>query len=212
MDNSCGTGNDKGYPSDCELTEGLRSLARNRPKDVSIDMQTLIPKAQAVKLLLLDVDGVLTDGTLIFSQDGEESKTFNTQDGFGLRLLQEAGVDVGIITARTSKAVAKRAENLKLNHLYMGESNKLTAYQDILKKTSFKPFEISYMGDDWLDLVLLKRVGFAISPANGVDEVKDIAHLVTEAPGGHGGVREACNFILKSKGIYLQLLQKYMNR
>lgn len=200
------------YPSDCELTEGLRTLARNRSTKVPPTMKTILPKAQAVKLLLLDVDGVLTDGSLIFSQEGKESKAFNTQDGFGLRLLQEAGVEVGIITARDSSAVAKRAENLKIQHLYMGQSNKLKAYQDILKKTSFKPIEISYMGDDWLDLVLLKRVGFAISPANGVDEVKEIAHLVTEAAGGHGSVREACNFILKAKGVYEQLLQNYMSR
>ncbi len=212
MADSCTPANQENYPSDCQLTEGLRTMARNRSPKVDTHLQTLFPKAKAIKLLLLDVDGVLTDGSLLFSHDGEESKSFNTQDGFGLRILQEAGIDVGIITARRSKAVTKRAENLKLNYVYQGESNKLTAYTEIVKKSGLKPFEIAYMGDDWLDLVLLKRVGFAISPANGVKEVQDIAHFVTEKPGGDGAVREVCDFLLKAKGVYEQLLQQYMGR
>ncbi len=212
MADSCIPGQAGSYPSDCEVTEGLRTIARNRSSKIEKNMDTLLPKAKAVKLLLLDVDGVLTDGSLLFSQEGEESKAFNTQDGFGLRILQEAGIKVGIITARSSKAVARRAENLKLDYVYMGESNKLTAYTEILKKSGLKPFEIAYMGDDWLDLVLLKRVGFAIAPANSVQEVKNIVHFVTNASGGAGAVREACDFLLKSKGVFEQLLQTYMSR
>ncbi len=212
MADSCTPQNPENYPSDCEVTEGLRTIARNRASGIESNLQTILPKAKAVKLLLLDVDGVLTDGCLLFSHDGEESKSFNTQDGFGLRILQEAGVDTGIITARKSQAVTKRAENLKLSYVYQGESNKLTAYKDIVKKSGLKPFEIAYMGDDWLDLVLMQRVGFAIAPANGVEEVKRIAHFITEKPGGSGAVREVCEFILKAKGVYEQLLQTYMSR
>ena len=113
-------------------------------------------RAEKLQLLLFDVDGVLTNGTLIFSSEGEESKGFNTQDGFGIRLLQEAGIEVGVITARKSAAVARRCENLKMSYIYQGDSNKLKAYSDIVRKSGFKPFEIGYMGDDWLDLVLLK--------------------------------------------------------
>ncbi len=211
MADPCTPSSPENYPSDCEVTEGLRAIARNRSLKQS-DRQLIYPKSKVIKLLLLDVDGVLTDGSLIFSQTGDESKTFNTQDGFGMRILQEAGVDVGIITARKSKAVTKRAENLRLQYVYQGESNKLIAFKEILKKSGLKPFEISYMGDDWLDLVLLQRVGFAVAPANAVEEVKDIAHYVTQKPGGAGAVREVCDLILKSKGVFEQSLQKYMSR
>ena len=198
------------YPSDCEITEGLRTMARNRSPQ-TMD-ETVLAKAKEVKLLLLDVDGVLTDGTLVFSDDGTESKAFNTQDGFGIRLLQEAGIDVGVITARKSAAVSKRAENLKMRYVYQGESNKLTAYSAILKDSGLMPVEIAYMGDDWLDLILLKRVGFAATPCNGVAEVKEIAHYTTVQGGGNGAVREICDLILCSKGLHQTLLKSYMNR
>jgi 3-deoxy-D-manno-octulosonate 8-phosphate phosphatase (KDO 8-P phosphatase) len=185
-------------------------MARNRsPQTVD---ETVLAKAKEVKLLLLDVDGVLTDGTLIFSNNGTESKAFNTQDGFGIRLLQEAGIDVGVITARKSTAVTQRAENLKMRYVYQGESNKLTAYSAILKDSGLKPVEIAYMGDDWLDLILLKRVGFAAAPANGAAEVKEIAHYTTVQDGGNGAVREICDLILRSKGLHRSLLKSYMNR
>lgn len=198
------------YPSDCEITEGLRTMARNRLQQ-PVD-ETILAKARQVKLLLLDVDGVLTDGTLFFSSDGTESKAFNTQDGFGIRLMQEAGIDVGVITARQSAAVTKRAENLKMRYVYQGESNKLTAYNAILKDSGLKPVEVAYMGDDWLDLILLKRVGFAAAPSNGVTEVKEIAHYATVQSGGNGAVREICDLILRAKGLHRKLLQSYMNR
>ncbi len=169
----------------------------------------IIARAEKLKLLLLDVDGVLTDGTLIFSSQGEESKGFNTQDGFGIRLLQDAGVKTGVITARKSTAVTKRCENLKMSYVYQGDKNKLEAYNDIIKKSGLKPVEIGYMGDDWLDLVLLNRVGFAAAPANAVTEVKDAVHYVALNHGGSGAVREICDLILKAKGLHQRLLQSY---
>ena len=205
----CPTG-DGSYPGDCELTEHLRNKAQAKSSR-QLD-ERLVARLQPLRLLLLDVDGVLTDGTLLFSPQGEESKGFNTQDGFGIRLLQDSGVDVGVITARTSAAVSSRCENLKMRYIYQGKDNKLQAYQEIISESGLKPIEIGYMGDDWLDLILLKRVGFAAAPANAVVEVRNEVHHVTKRQGGHGAVREICDLILQAKGIHNQLLQYYKNR
>lgn len=214
MTNPCTPSPPGAYPSDCEITEGYRTMARNRTPPAEQDTQRLIAlsKAAPIRLLLLDVDGVLTDGSIHYSSDGMESKAFNTQDGFGLRLLLEAGLETGLITARTSEAVTRRARDLQMRYVFQSESNKLTAYKEIVRQSGLKPFEIAYMGDDWLDLVLLVRVGFAAVPANGVDEVKRVAHYVSRKSGGHGAVREVCDFLLEAKGVNQQLLQNYMNR
>lgn len=202
-----------GYPSDCEVLEGYRTAARERDMlKNDPQRQRALAKAAPIKLLLLDVDGVLTDGNLIYSGEAAESKSFNTQDGFGLRLLREAGIDVGIITARQSAVVARRAEELKMNYIYQGMGNKNEAFKKIRRTSGLKPFEIAYMGDDWLDLVLLQQVGCAIAPANGVREVREVAHFVTERPGGHGAVRDACDLILEAQNKVSELLQKYKNR
>jgi 3-deoxy-D-manno-octulosonate 8-phosphate phosphatase (KDO 8-P phosphatase) len=194
--------------------EGYRTMARNRASEANQDAQrlTALTKASSIRLLLLDVDGVLTDGSIFYSHDGMETKGFNTQDGFGLRLLLETGIETGVITARTSEAVARRAQDLKMRYVFQGESDKLAAYKEIVRQSGLKPFEIAYMGDDWLDLVLLVRVGFAAAPANGVDEVKHAAHYVCRKQGGHGAVRELCDFLLEAKGVGQQLLQNYMSR
>ena len=202
-----------GYPSDCEVMEGYRAMARDRgtrPDDPS--RQRALAKAKEIRLLLLDVDGVLTDGSLLYSGTSTESKSFNTQDGFGIRLLQEAGIDVGIITARKSEVVARRATELKIRFSFQGMTNKNEAFKQIMKDSGLRPFEIAYMGDDWLDLVLLQQVGLAISPANGVREVQESAHYITEREGGAGAVRDACNLILEAQNLVAELLQKYRNR
>ena len=178
----------------------------------SPEYQRALAKAKDIRLLLLDVDGVLTDGTLLYTDSTAESKSFNTQDGFGLRLLLDSGIDVGIITARKSEVVARRARELKMTYVYQGMGNKNEAFKDIIKSSGFKPYEIAYMGDDWLDLVLLVQVGLALTPANGVPEVKEVAHFITERQGGHGAVRDACNLILDAKGLTGQLLQSYKSR
>lgn len=189
-------------------------MARDQPASPvrSAAWMAALAKARPIKILLLDVDGVLTDGSLIYSHEGQESKAFNTQDGFGLRLLQEAGLEIGVITARSSEAVARRCANLKVRYMYQGAGNKLEAYKEILRQSGCKPFEIAYMGDDWLDLVLLTRAGFSAAPANGVREAQDAAHYTTERSGGHGAVREICDLILEAKGRYRELLQSYMSR
>ncbi len=202
-----------GYPSDCEILEGYRSRARERDSRKN-DPQRVraLAKAKEIKLLLLDVDGVLTDGTLLYTGSGEESKSFHTQDGFGLRLLGEAGIATGVITARQSEVVARRAKELGMRYIYQGIGNKNEAFKEILRVSGLKPFQIAYMGDDWLDIVLLQQAGLAIAPANGVPEVQEIAHFITERSGGAGAVRDACNLLIEAKNLALELLQKYKNR
>lgn len=201
------------YPSDCELLEGYRTRARERDSRADDPQRKLaLEKARDIQLLLLDVDGVLTDGNLLYSGNGEESKAFNTQDGFGLRLLREAGVEVGVITARKSEVVARRANELKMGHIYQGVGNKNEAFKEVMRVTGLKPYQIAYMGDDWLDLVLLQQVGLALVPANGAREVKEIAHFITARSGGAGAVRDACDLIIEGKNLLMELLQKYKNR
>ncbi|KGO33559.1 MAG: HAD hydrolase family protein [Desulfoprunum sp.] len=214
MTNPCSPANPGAYPSDCEITEGYRTRARERTQHSDSSCESLVvrEKAKEIQILLLDVDGVMTDGTIHYSGDKDEGKSFNTQDGFGLRLLQEAGLDAGLITARRSGAVARRADELKLRYTYQGSSNKLATLNEILKTSGFKPYQIAYMGDDWLDLCLLSRVGLALAPANAVAAVKETAHYVTSRPGGAGAVREACEVILEAKGLLAGLLQRYMSR
>ena len=212
MSDSCSPSKPGEYPSDCDLIAAYRNMATDRAAKKSAKIsQPLLAKAKDIKLLLLDVDGVLTDGTFIYSHDGQESKSFHTQDGLGLRLLREAGVKIGIITARKSAAVARRGEELKVDFLCQGARNKLDAYKEIIKSSGLKPFEISYMGDDWLDLVILKRVGLSAAPANAVEEIIELVNYTTELPGGHGAVREICDLIITAKGLKNRLFQQYMN-
>ena len=193
--------------------EGYRTIAREKAgRENHPEHKLALAKAKDIRLLLLDVDGVLTNGSLQYTGSGEESKAFNTQDGFGLRLLQEAGLDVGVITARTSAVVARRANELKMRFIYQGMPNKNLAFKDILKVSGLRPFEIAYMGDDWLDLILLQQVGLAIAPANAVREVQEAVIFVTERRGGEGAVRDACDLILKAQNLTAEMLQKYRTR
>ena len=212
MTNHCSS-TPPGYPSDCEVMEGYRTMAREREaRPIDQNRQRVFARAKEIRLLLLDVDGVLTNGALHYSGSAEESKSFHTQDGFGIRLLQEAGIDTGVITARKSEVVARRAGELKMRYIYQGTRNKNEALKEILQVSGYRPFQVAYMGDDWLDLVLLQQVGLAIAPANAVREVKEIAHFVTEREGGAGAVRDACDLILEAKNLVTEMLQKYLNR
>jgi len=200
------------YLSDCDVMDGYRQKARQREENTlpAGASQLAVERAKGIRLLLLDVDGVLTDGTLLYSSTGEEYKAFNTQDGFGITLLHQAGIECGVITARRSEMVQRRAEELKMQHIYQGARKKNEAFRTILKATGFKPVEVAYMGDDWLDLVLLQQVGLALAPANGADEVKERAHYVTPRTGGNGAVRDACNLLLSARGELHNLLRSYL--
>ena len=208
---ACPPGQGEGYPSDCELTQGLlaRSREADRPVPRGEEWQRALPRAAQVQLLLLDVDGVLTDGTIIYTPGGGESKGFNTQDGFGLRILRESGVEVGLITARQSEAVTRRAADLGLKYVYQGVGGKNEVYETILQQTGLRPPQTAYMGDDWLDLPLLARVGLAAAPANAVAEVRQRVHYVTGRSGGKGAVRELCELILEARGELSVLLRRY---
>ncbi len=206
---SCHDGNE-GY-SDCNLRQALRERAaqREQPPLRSKAWKSALIRAEKVELLLLDVDGVLTDGSVIYSQDGGEAKKFNTRDGFGLRLLQEAGVAVGLITARSSEAVRRRAEELNIQHIYTGCADKLSVYRDILSQVNCSTEQTAFMGDDWLDLPVLLRVGCSFAPAAAAEEVRRRVDYVTERSGGNGAVREVCELILEAGGQLSVLLKKY---
>lgn len=198
------------HPSDCEILEGYRTRSRERKSPPSEEEQVVLAKAEPIRLLLLDVDGVLTDGTLIYSENGSESKGFNTQDGLGIRLLQQVQVATGIITARASKLVARRAEELGMEHIHQGAKNKLEKFKAILTETGLKPFQVCYMGDDLIDLGLLTRVGLAACPANAVADVKQACHFITSRSGGCGAVRETCDLIIRAKGLHDTLMQQFI--
>jgi 3-deoxy-D-manno-octulosonate 8-phosphate phosphatase (KDO 8-P phosphatase) len=202
---------EKSYPSDCELTGALLEKARGRGSQParSEAWQRVLPRAREIKLLLLDVDGVLTDGSITYTHDGGESKSFNTQDGFGLRLLREGGVELGMITARTSEAVSRRAADLKVKYVYQGSDQKYSIYEKILKASGLRPPQTAYMGDDWLDLPILARAGLSAAPANAAEEVRGRVDYVTLRSGGSGAVRELCELILEAKGELATLLRKY---
>lgn len=167
-------------------------------------------KAQNIRMLILDVDGVLTNGTIVYTDAGEEYKCFNTQDGLGIRLLVQEGIRVALITGRDSKAVSRRAEDLGLDDLYQGISDKVAAFRDLQKKTEISPEQVCFVGDDLVDLPLLTQVGFAVAVANAVEEVKQHADYVTTSLGGRGAVREVCELILKSQGKWKHCLSRYL--
>ncbi len=169
----------------------------------------LLERAARVRLLALDVDGVLTDGRLYFDNQGNEFKAFSTRDGLGLKAVQAAGVELAVITGRASRIVADRAASLGIEHVYQGQDDKLSAYLDLLARTGHDHEVVCYAGDDWIDLPVLDRVGLAVSVPAAGDDVKDRCHWVTTRDGGMGAVRELCELILEAKGLKDQLLAKY---
>ena len=170
----------------------------------------LLISARRIKLLLLDVDGVLTDGRLYFSNQGDEFKTFSTLDGHGIKMLQKSGVKVGIITGRSSNLVAKRASDLGIKILVQGREDKWDALQEILSSHPLPLEEIAFMGDDWPDLSVMCRVGLALTPANGHQTVVERSHWQSQARGGEGAVREACDMIMKAQDTFDQSLESYL--
>ena len=165
--------------------------------------------AQKVKLLLLDVDGVLTDGRLYYGNDGEELKAFDIQDGLGIKLLQNAGIKVGIITGRSSVLVERRAKELGIDHLIQGREDKLTALNELLEKITFDLEEIAFVGDDLPDLAIIRRVGLGITPANGNHLIASQALWQTKKSGGNGAVREVAELILSAQSKLESVLASY---
>jgi len=156
-------------------------------------------RASGIRMLVLDVDGVLTDGKLYFDHNGNELKAFNTRDGMGIKALQRCGIEVAVITGRKSEAVTQRMTQLGVQHVYQGREDKLSAFLHLLKETGLDAHQICFAGDDWIDLPVLLRAGLAVSVADAEDHVKDRAHWITQRNGGDGAVREICNLILKAQ-------------
>lgn len=162
-----------------------------------------------MKAAVFDVDGVLTDGRLYIGEQGETVKAFSSLDGHGLKLLQQGGITPLIITGRDSAAVRRRVADLGLQHAVYGAQDKLAAAQGLLAALDLSWSDVAVMGDDWPDLPLLTRAGFACAPANAHAEAKAVAHHVTVAAGGHGAAREFCDLLLLANGRYAALLQAH---
>ena len=162
-----------------------------------------------IRLLLLDVDGVMTDGRIVYDDHGNETKAFDVKDGHGLKLLQRAGIRVGIITGRQSPVVDRRAAELGIELIYQGAKDKLVPFREILHKTGLNVDEIAYVGDDLPDVPVLRRVGFAATVADAQAEVKPYVHYVTRHPGGRGAVREICDLLLKETGRWESVAARY---
>ena len=168
-----------------------------------------IVRAARVKLMIFDVDGVLTDGSLTYGPDGEATKTFNVLDGLGIQLLQKSGVATAIISARQSAIVVRRAADLGIRHVYQGTHDKRIAFAELLQLTGVVAGQCGYIGDDVIDLPLLLQVGFAITVPTGHPEVQHRAHYVTKAGGGRGAVREVCDMVMRAQGTYELALAPY---
>jgi 3-deoxy-D-manno-octulosonate 8-phosphate phosphatase (KDO 8-P phosphatase) len=170
----------------------------------------LSSRTKLIRLLALDVDGVMTDGGLYFSDSGEEFKRFNSLDGHGIKMLRATGVEVAIITGRTSKCVEARAKNLGITHVYQGAENKLDAMIDLLNKLKLPRDAAAYMGDDIVDLIVMRHVGLAICVPESPALVQTYSHFVTRLAGGHGAVREACELIMSAQGTLDAQLAPYL--
>lgn len=167
-------------------------------------------RAKNIKLAIFDVDGVMTDGSLYLADDGQEFKAFNTLDGHGMKMLNRSGVELAIITGRTSQLVALRAINLGVTHLYQGSEDKLTAFLELLEKTGLDPAECAYMGDDVVDLPVMRRCGLAVCVPAAPALVKQHSHAITQSSGGSGAVRELCELIMQAQGTFEAQMAPYL--
>ncbi len=172
--------------------------------------EDVLARAARVKLMIFDVDGILTDGSLHYGPAGEFIKTFNVLDGHGIKLLQQSGVATAIISARQSDIVARRAADLGIQYLFQGVHDKRTAFEQLLTQAGVATHVCGFIGDDVIDLPILMRAGFAASVPNAHAEVKSRVHYVTQAPGGHGAARELCDLIMRAQGTYAAALAPYL--
>ena len=167
-------------------------------------------RAMGLKLMIFDVDGVMTDGTLYYSERGEELKAFNIQDGHGIKMLRQYGIEVALITGRSSRMVELRAANLGVAHLYQGAEDKRAAYATLLARLGLAAEQSGCMGDDLLDLPLITRCGFAATVPAAPEALRSRAHYVTRAGGGRGAVREVCEFILRAQGLLERAISAHL--
>ncbi len=171
----------------------------------------IVERVRKVRLMVFDVDGVLTDGSLIYLDSGIEGKVFDVQDGHGLKLLLRAGIEGGIISGRFSSATQRRAEELGLRYIYQNAKRKLDAYEDLLLRSGLSDEAVGYVGDDLVDIPLMRRVGWAVAVPNADPSVLPYAHYITRRPGGHGACREVCEIILKVQGQWEEVTRRYFD-
>ncbi len=174
------------------------------------NMQLIVDKAKKLKLLILDVDGVLTDGKLFFDNEGNEYKSFHARDGHGIKLLRQTGVEVAIISGRKSNSVALRMKSLGIEHVYQGHEDKRAAFNELLTKVCVTSEQVAHVGDDLLDLPIMTRVGLAIAVNDANFAVKKHADWCTTLPGGQGAVREVCDFIMQAQGHFDDVLNTFL--
>lgn len=173
-------------------------------------MQDIMQKAANIRLVIFDVDGVLTDGSLFLGDDGQEYKAFNSRDGHGMKMLQTSGVDIGIITGRTSQVVKFRMDSLGIRHVYQGQLDKLPAFEELLQTLSLSADQVAYVGDDVVDLPILIRVGLAIAVQDAHTLVKQHSHWTTPNPGGRAAARDVCELIMQAQGNLESQFNKYL--
>jgi len=173
-------------------------------------MKEILEKAARIKLVVFDVDGVLTDGSLFLGDDGQEYKAFNSKDGLGMKMLQQSGVKIGIITARSSRVVLLRMESLGIEHIYQGQEDKLPAFLDLQRKLGLATEQIAYVGDDVVDLPIMRHVGLAISVQDAHQLAIEHSHWKTQARGGRGAAREVCELLLEAQGNLATALERYL--
>ena len=166
-------------------------------------------KLKDIQLLLLDVDGVLTDGSIIYNDADSETKVFNVKDGYGIKLVMSAGIKVGLVTGRTSKALYRRCRDLGIRCIYDGVQHKDQLLDKIVQETGVTAGNTAFMGDDLPDLPLMRRIGLSIAVADAHDRVRNYADWITTAPGGRGAVREVCDALLKAKGVWDKVMEHY---
>jgi 3-deoxy-D-manno-octulosonate 8-phosphate phosphatase (KDO 8-P phosphatase) len=171
--------------------------------------EKLIEKVKNIRVLILDVDGVMTDGRIIMDHMGHETKNFNVKDGHGIKVLMKYGIDVVLLTGRRSEVVEHRARDLGIGEVHQGIFNKVEIAEEILNKRTLNYANIAYVGDDIVDIPLLKRAGFSVAVADAVEDVKKCVDYVTKKKGGHGAVREVCELILQGQDKWYDVAKKY---
>ncbi|MBE8222129.1 MAG: HAD-IIIA family hydrolase [Bdellovibrionales bacterium] len=181
-------------------------------KEKQIITENIKNKAKKIKLVIFDMDGVLTNGLCFLDSNGEISKTFNYQDGLGIALLQANGIDVGLITGDQSGIVDQRAKRLKIKYVYKGRISKLSSYEDLKNKLNLEHDQISYMGDDIIDIPVMKKVGLSVAVQNAQNAVKEIADYVTPLYGGEGAARELCDLILSFKNMDIDSMVESLDK
>ena len=174
-------------------------------------MLDILEKAKQIRLVILDVDGVLTDGSLYVGDDGEEYKAFNSRDGHGMTMLQQNGIKIAIITGRVSKVVEYRMSELGIQHVFQGRKEKLSAFHELLSRLDITAQDTAYVGDDVVDLPVMIQVGLAIGVQDAHPLVKRHAHWLTASPGGKGAVREVCELIMDAQGVLDKTLSQYLS-